>query len=115
MAGMARGLRTTARTGVPRRGQPRRIGGDLVQMGMLRRANDSVSAAARDTEEARALLGPGLPRVDEGVLRAACTGLFLNVLANGGVMLDVVQAAAVRSSMNQVEGLLAQQLALALG
>ena len=40
--------------------------------------------------QARQLLGPGLPQVNEEIMKAARAGIFQNVLF-GGVMSDVMQ------------------------
>lgn len=44
------------------------------EMAILRKANDAVASAAQDTQQARQILGPGLPQVDEGILKAARWG-----------------------------------------
>ncbi|PSC72099.1 hypothetical protein C2E20_4619 [Micractinium conductrix] len=109
MVGMGRGMAFAARTGMPGRMQPGGLMGDMVELAIFRRANEAVSSAARDTAEARALLGSALPQVDEEILKSARAGLFINMLT-GGAMMDVMQAAMVRRSVAQVEKLLSQVL-----
>lgn len=107
MMGMGRGMMVTAYTGVPGGMQPGRFMGEMVELAIFRRANESIAQAARETMEARQLLGSGLPQVDESILKAAKAGLFINLLA-GGVMSDLMQAAMVRKSVGETEKLLEQ-------
>ncbi|KAL4452203.1 hypothetical protein ABPG75_007865 [Micractinium tetrahymenae] len=107
MMGMGRGMMFTAATGVPGRFQPGQMMGDIAELAIFRRANESVAQAARETMEARQLLGPGVPQVDESILKAAKAGLFINMLT-GGVMSDMMQAAMVRKSVADTEKLLEQ-------
>ncbi|KAL4859919.1 Cortactin-binding protein 2 [Chlorella vulgaris] len=83
------------------------FGMDMMEMAIYRRANEACQLAARDAEEARRLLGPGLPAVDSGLLDAAKRGLFANMLFGGGMM-DVMQIAMVRKSIEQVKAMMAQ-------
>lgn len=104
---MGRGMAFQARTGVRARNQPGRQLGNLAEMAVFRRANEGVAQAARVTEEASAVLGAGMPRVDPGILRSARAGMFANILM-GGVVSDAIQLAAVRRSIEQVKVLLSQ-------
>ncbi|KAL4440178.1 hypothetical protein ABPG75_003179 [Micractinium tetrahymenae] len=104
---MGRGMGFQRRTGVNARRQPGRQFGNLAEMAVFRRANDGIAKAARDTAEASALLGPGMPRVDASVLSSARAGLLQNILI-GGVISDAIQLAAVRRSIESCKQLLSQ-------
>lgn len=104
---MGRGMGFQRRTGVNARRQPGRQFGNMAEMAVFRRANDGIAKAARDTAEASALLGPGMPRVDASVLSSARAGLLQNILI-GGVVSDAIQLAAVRRSIESCKALLAQ-------
>lgn len=104
--GMGRGMRITAATGRPGMMQPNLMQ-NVAEMAILRKANDAVASAAQDTAQARQLLGPGLPQVNEEIMKAARAGIFQNVLF-GGVMSDMMQAAAVAKSVKAVEQMLGE-------
>ncbi|KAL4438732.1 hypothetical protein ABPG77_006336 [Micractinium sp. CCAP 211/92] len=104
---MGRGMGFQRRTGVNARRQPGRQFGNMTEMMVFRRANDGIAKAARDTAEASALLGPGMPRVDASVLSSARAGLLQNILI-GGVISDAIQLAAVRRSIESCKVLLSQ-------
>ncbi|KAI7842953.1 hypothetical protein COHA_003460 [Chlorella ohadii] len=106
MMGMGRGMRITAATGRPGMMQPNLMQ-NVAEMAILRKANDAVASAAQDTAQARQLLGPGLPQVNEEIMKAARAGIFQNVLF-GGVMSDIMQAAAVAKSVKAVEQMLGE-------
>jgi exonuclease VII small subunit len=106
MMGMRRGMMVTAATGRPGMMQPNMMQ-NIAEMAILRKANDAVASAAQDTAQARQLLGPGLPQVNEEIMKAARAGIFQNVLF-GGVMSDVMQAAAVAKSVRAVEQMLGE-------
>ncbi|PSC75839.1 TKL kinase [Micractinium conductrix] len=87
--------------------EPGHMFDDIIEMGLIRQANDEVQAAARKANEARSLL-PGLPTIDDRVLRAAEMGIFQNMLF-GGLGSDMVEMAMVQQSQRDVE-LMRQQV-----
>lgn len=107
-------LRRTMGIGMMEVGQglmrPGRRGGrggmmmDIGQMATIRQANSAIQGAARDIAQAQQTLPslpwPGGPKSD--LLKAAQIGLFQNVLF-GGLASDMMQQAAIRKSIKQVE------------
>jgi len=107
-------LKRTMGIGMMEMGQglmrPRMRGGrggtmmNVGQMATIRQANSALQGAARDIAQAQQTLPslpwPGGPRSD--LLKAAQIGLFQNVLF-GGLASDMMQQAAIRKSMKQVE------------
>jgi hypothetical protein len=58
---------------------------NMAELAIYRSANEACQTAAREAEEARRILGPGLPAVDPGLLDAAKKGLFVEMLFGGWV------------------------------
>ncbi|EFN57473.1 expressed protein [Chlorella variabilis] len=80
---------------------------NMAEMAIYRKANEACSQAAQQAEEARSILGPGLPRIDPGLLADAKRGLFIQMLM-GGMVSDIMQMRAIRQSIDKVQLMLQQ-------